>query len=187
MNKGERAIAIDEVDLNWCFQPGVKLDFRHFRMDTSLRQATWKQNGKNKTHLKPLEIVVVNTRAGSRYGSDDYVSAGCGMGYEAPCTCSSGGVAPHRHRTPGAGTRPFVYTAEKYKGNEGCQPDLGRAQGRARHRLLPPREAAQSRGAPGDGFVVSCFPAQDPRRLRPAGRAPLHFRRPPDAKLSRQD
>src|SRR5260221_213217 len=25
MNKGERAIAIDEVDLNWCFQPGVKL------------------------------------------------------------------------------------------------------------------------------------------------------------------
>src|SRR5262245_44685280 len=21
---------IDEIDLNWCFQPGVKLDFRHF-------------------------------------------------------------------------------------------------------------------------------------------------------------
>ena len=28
MNKGERAIAIDEVPLEWCFQPGVKLDFR---------------------------------------------------------------------------------------------------------------------------------------------------------------
>ena len=25
----ERAIAIDEVPLEWCFQPGVKLDFRH--------------------------------------------------------------------------------------------------------------------------------------------------------------
>ncbi len=25
--------------------------------------------------------MVVNTRAGSRYGHDDYVSAGCGMGY----------------------------------------------------------------------------------------------------------
>ena len=24
MNKGERAITIDEVDLDWCFQPGVK-------------------------------------------------------------------------------------------------------------------------------------------------------------------
>ena len=30
MNKGERAITIDEVPLEWCFQPGVKLDFRHF-------------------------------------------------------------------------------------------------------------------------------------------------------------
>jgi catechol 2,3-dioxygenase-like lactoylglutathione lyase family enzyme len=29
MNKGERSITIDEVPLDWCFQPGVKLDFRH--------------------------------------------------------------------------------------------------------------------------------------------------------------
>src|SRR6266853_391847 len=28
MNNGERAITIDEVPLDWCFQPGVKLDFR---------------------------------------------------------------------------------------------------------------------------------------------------------------
>ena len=30
MDSGERAITIDEVPLDWCFQPGVKLDFRHF-------------------------------------------------------------------------------------------------------------------------------------------------------------
>jgi kynurenine formamidase len=30
MNKGERAITIDEVPLDWCLQPGVKLDFRGF-------------------------------------------------------------------------------------------------------------------------------------------------------------
>ena len=30
MNRGERAIAIDEVPLDWCMQPGVKLDFRQF-------------------------------------------------------------------------------------------------------------------------------------------------------------
>ena len=30
MDGGERAITIDEVPLEWCFQPGVKLDFRHF-------------------------------------------------------------------------------------------------------------------------------------------------------------
>ncbi len=27
MNNGERAITIDEVPLEWCFNPGVKLDF----------------------------------------------------------------------------------------------------------------------------------------------------------------
>src|SRR4051794_10786866 len=31
MNRGERAITIDEVPLEWCLQPGVKLDFRHFQ------------------------------------------------------------------------------------------------------------------------------------------------------------
>jgi kynurenine formamidase len=30
MNHGQRAITIDEVPLDWCLAPGVKLDFRHF-------------------------------------------------------------------------------------------------------------------------------------------------------------
>src|SRR5258705_1655820 len=30
MDNGKRAITIDEVPLDWCFQPGLKLDFRHF-------------------------------------------------------------------------------------------------------------------------------------------------------------
>ncbi|CAK7261735.1 protein of unknown function (plasmid) [Shinella sp. WSC3-e] len=30
MNHGDRAWTIDEVPLDWCYQPGVKLDFRHF-------------------------------------------------------------------------------------------------------------------------------------------------------------
>ena len=30
LGEKERASTIDEVPLEWCFQPGVKLDFRHF-------------------------------------------------------------------------------------------------------------------------------------------------------------
>ena len=30
MDRGNRAITIDEVPLEWCFAPGVKLDFRRF-------------------------------------------------------------------------------------------------------------------------------------------------------------
>ena len=53
--------------------------------------------------LKPLEIVVVNTRAGSRYGEADYVDSGCCTGYEAPCTYSIAAWASPE-RTAGAGT-----------------------------------------------------------------------------------
>ena len=30
MDRGKRAITIDEVPIEWCLQPAVKLDFRHF-------------------------------------------------------------------------------------------------------------------------------------------------------------
>src|SRR6202008_2101644 len=78
MNQGERAITIDEVPLEWCFQPGVKLDFRHFPDGYVLTAADVQADLARIVHeLQPLEIVVVNTRAGSRYGHDDYVAAGC--------------------------------------------------------------------------------------------------------------
>jgi len=84
MNRGERAITIDEVPLEWCLQPGVKLDFRHLADGYVATAADMEHELERIGHtLKPLEIVIVNTRAGSRYGQNDYVSAGCGMGYEA--------------------------------------------------------------------------------------------------------
>ncbi|MEY2683854.1 MAG: hypothetical protein RJA09_998, partial [Pseudomonadota bacterium] len=78
------AIAIHDVPLEWCFQPGVKLDFRHLPDGYVVTAADVEAELQRINHtLTPLEIVVVNTRAGSRYGHPDYVSSGCGMGYEA--------------------------------------------------------------------------------------------------------
>ena len=81
MNKGERAITIDEVPLEWCFRPGVKLDFRErqdgYVVNADDVEAELKRIGHD---LQPLDIVVVNTAAGGAYGSDHYVSSGCGMG-----------------------------------------------------------------------------------------------------------
>jgi kynurenine formamidase len=79
-----RSMTIDEVPLKWCFQPGVKLDFRHFDDGYRVMAADVEAELKRIGHeLRPLEIVVINTRAGSRYGHDDYVNSGYGMGYEA--------------------------------------------------------------------------------------------------------
>jgi kynurenine formamidase len=160
MNKGERAIAIDEVPLEWCFQPGVKLDFRQ-RPDGYVVTAQDVESELQRIGhaLRPLEIVMVNTRAGSRYGNDDYVSAGCGMGYEATMYLLERGV-----RLTGTDAwswdAPFVHTAEKYRETgdarliwEGHKAgrDIGYCHLEKLHNLeaLPP-----------DGFMVACFPVK---------------------------
>src|SRR5688500_11706344 len=84
MDRGRRAITIVEVPLEWCFQPGVKLDFRHLADGHVATAADVEAELKRIGHtLSPLEIVVVNTSAGVKYGRQDYVTSGCGMGYEA--------------------------------------------------------------------------------------------------------
>src|SRR6201987_3323784 len=84
MNRGERAITIDEVPLEWCFQSGVKLDFRHFPDGHVVRAAEGEAELARIGHeLRPLDIVLVNTAAGQALGRPDFVNIGCGMGYEA--------------------------------------------------------------------------------------------------------
>ena len=158
MNHGERAISIDEVDLNWCFQPGIKLDFRHFEDGYVVTAKDVEEELLRINHeLSPLEIVVVNTRAGLRYGHDDYVSSGCGMGKEATLYLLERGV--RLTGTDGwSWDAPFVHTQEKYAetGNsaiiwEGHK--AGREIGYCHLEKLHNLEAI-----PSSGFMVSCFP-----------------------------
>jgi kynurenine formamidase len=158
MNKGERAITIDEVPLEWCFQPGVKLDFRHLPDGYVATAADVEKELKRINHdLEPLEIVVVNTRAGSRYGYDDYVNAGCGIGREATLYLLEHGV-----RLTGTDAwswdAPFVYTAEKYKATRDAAliwegHKAGRELGYCHLEKLHNLEAL-----PAEGFTISCFP-----------------------------
>ncbi len=77
MDGGKRAITIDEVPLEWCLNPGVKLDFRHlpdgYLVSAAEVEAELKRIGHD---LQPLDIVVVNTSAGAKYGQPDYVDSG---------------------------------------------------------------------------------------------------------------
>lgn len=160
MNKGERAITIDEVPLDWCMQPGVKLDFRHFDdgyVVTARDVAA--ELGRIGHDLRPLDIVVVNTRAGSAYGDDDYVDAGCGMGYDATMYLLERGV-----RLTGTDAwswdAPFSYTAERYAESRDASiiwegHKAGRDIGYCHLEKLHNLEAL-----PGDGFTVCCFPVK---------------------------
>jgi kynurenine formamidase len=158
MDGGRRAITIDKVPLEWCFQSGVKLDFRHFPDGYVVTARDVEAELARIGHdLKSLEIVVVNTRAGSRYGHDDYVRSGCGMGREATLYLLERGV--RLTGTDGwSWDAPFVYTAAKYGASrdagliwEGHKAgrDIGYCHLEKLHNLeaLPP-----------DGFTIACFP-----------------------------
>ena len=162
MNKAlgekERAIAIHEVPLEWCFQPAVKLDFTQFADGYVVTAKDVENELKRINHvLEPLEIVVINTRAGKCYGEPNYVSSGCGMGYEATMYLLERGI-----RLTGTDAwswdAPFVHTAQKYAQSkdagliwEGHKAgrDIGYCHLEKLHNLevLPP-----------DGFYISCFP-----------------------------
>jgi kynurenine formamidase len=160
MDGGKRAATIDEVPLDWCLQPGVKLDFRHFPDGYVVTAADVENELTRIGHeLSPLEIVVVNTSAGARYGHDDYVASGCGMGRDATLYLLERGV-----RLTGTDAwswdAPFVHTASRYATEhdpsiiwEGHR--VGREIGYCHLEKLNGLEQL-----PHTGFEISCFPVK---------------------------
>lgn len=157
---GEPSWRIDEVPLEWCHNPGVKLDFRHFEDGYVVQPADVEAELKRIGHtLKPLEIVVVNTRAGSRYGEEDYIDAGCGMGKAATLWLLERGIrlvgtdgwswdAPFSHtkrRVAATGDAGLIWEGHR----------AGREIGYSHLEKLSNLEAL-----PPDGFQVVCFPVK---------------------------
>ncbi|MFD2472325.1 cyclase family protein [Amycolatopsis silviterrae] len=160
MDGGRRAITIDEVPLDWCFQQGVKLDFRHLPDGHVVTPAEIDAELDRIGHrLRPLDIVVVNTRAGTRYGEDDYVSSGCGVGRAATLHLLEQGV-----RVTGTDAwswdAPFLYTAERYARDRDASViweghRAGREIGYCHLEKLHNLE-----NLPATGFQIACFPVK---------------------------
>jgi kynurenine formamidase len=160
MNRGERASTIDEVPLEWCLQPGVRLDFRHLPDGHVVSEQEVEAELARIGHqLSPFEIVLVNTAAGRAYGQPDYVSRGCGMGREATLYLLKRGV-----RVTGTDgwswDAPFVHTARKYQVTRDASliwegHKAGREIGYCHLEKLHNLELL-----PASGFMVSCFPVK---------------------------
>lgn len=160
MNGGERAATIDEIPLDWCFAPGVKLDFRD-RPDgyVCTGQDVERELARIGHALRPFDIVLVNTAAGAAYGAPDYLDRGCGMGREATLYLTSRGV-----RVTGTDAwswdAPFSKTRERFA-REG-DPSIiweghkaGRDIGYCHIEKLANLESLPARG-----FMVACFPVK---------------------------
>lgn len=141
-------------------QPGVKLDFRHLPDGHVVTPAEIDAELERIGHrLSPLEIVVVNTRAGQRYGEADYIDSGCGFGREATLHLVRQGIkvvgtdgwswdAPFSHTA-----RRFAETGDAALIWEGHK--AGREAGYCQIEKLHNLEAL-----PATGFMISCLPVK---------------------------
>jgi kynurenine formamidase len=154
----ERAITIDEVPLEWCFQSGVKLDFRHFPDGYVVTAGDIEAELERIEHtLSPLEIVLVNTAAGGAYGDSDFVSRGCGVGYEGTMYLLEQGV-----RVTGTDAwswdAPFDKTAVRFA-ETGDASLIWEGHKAGRHIGYCHLEKLHNlESLPNTGFTISCFP-----------------------------
>ena len=158
MDGGARAITIDEVPLEWCFAPAIKLDLRHYDDGHVLSAAEMKAEVAAIGHtLRPLDIVLVNTAAGAKYGGPDYLAAGCGVGREATEWLTGEGV-----RVTGTDAwswdAPFLHTARRWAETrdpsiiwEGHRASMTRG-------YCHMEKLANLESLPASGFKVACFP-----------------------------
>ena len=156
----EASTTIDAVPLEWFYQPAVKLDCRHFEDGYVLQPPDIEAELRKIGHtVRPLEIVVINTRAGARYGHDDYIDSGCGVGKAATLWLLERGV-----RVVGTDgwswDAPFSHTRRKVQATgdmsliwEGHRAgrEIGYSQIEKLHNL---------ESLPANGFDIVCFPVK---------------------------
>jgi len=160
MDGGRPAATIDEVPLDWCHRPGVKLDLRHLPHGHVATADDLAMELQRIGHvLQPLDIVLVNTAAAARYGQPDYLDSGCGLGREATLWLTAQGV-----RVVGTDAwswdAPFSHTARRYAATgdasliwEGHK--AGRTTGYYQMEKLTNLDLL-----PASGFHVICFPVK---------------------------
>ena len=93
MNKGERAITIDEVPLEWCMGNGVVIDFYDKPSGYVCTVEDLKEKlNEMKYTIRPGDIVLVHTKAPDHWGTARYLAEGCGIGREATIWLTEQGV-----------------------------------------------------------------------------------------------
>ena len=155
-----RSLTIDEIPLDWCWRPGVKLDFRHLPDGHVVSAAEIAAELDRIGHaLAPLDIVLVNTAAGAHFGEPDYLARGCGMGREATLFLTERGV-----RVVGTDgwswDAPFVHTARRWAETRDAAiiwegHKAGRDIGYCQLEKLTNLDRL-----PASGFEVMCFPVK---------------------------
>jgi kynurenine formamidase len=159
MDSGKPALKIDEVPLEWCFGPGVILDFRH-KADGERITAKDLENElcRIQYEIKPLDIVLIRTGADSAWGTPQYLYKGAGMDRESTLFLLEKGV-----KVVGIDAwswdRPLPFLAEEFR-KTGDPKVIWEAHFAGIEKGYCHMEKMANLGAVGKefGFTICCFP-----------------------------
>lgn len=153
-----RAPSIDEAPLDLFFGPGVKLDFSDRPHGHLIGAGEIEQELSRIGHdLQPGDIVLV--QSGAKYGTENFVDQGCGMGAEATLYLTGKGV-----KVVGTDAwswdAPFSHTARRWVDTR--DPSIiweGHKAGRIRP-YYQIEKLTNLSALPPTGWVLSCFPVK---------------------------
>ncbi|MFI6350046.1 cyclase family protein [Streptomyces sp. NPDC050560] len=156
---GRPAKPIDEVPLDWCYGPGVRLDVRHVPEGDGITvdHLTHALDAAGHT-LAPGDIVLLWTGADQHWGSRDYLSRFPGLTGKGTAFLVESGVRVIGIDAWGL-DRPAAAMIDEYRrtGDKGClwpSHVYGRTQ-----EYLQLEKLTNLAALPGaTGFEVSCFP-----------------------------
>ena len=93
MDKGSPSLTIDQIPLDWCFNDGVLLDFRHKADGERISVADLRRElDRIQYEIKPLDIVLIQTGADAAWGRAEYLVKGAGMDRESTLFLTEKGV-----------------------------------------------------------------------------------------------
>jgi kynurenine formamidase len=93
MDRGKPSLTIDEIPLEWCFNDGVILDFRHKADGERITVEDLEKELKRiKYEINPLDIVLIQTGADAAWGTPQYLVKGAGMDRESTLYLTEKGV-----------------------------------------------------------------------------------------------
>jgi kynurenine formamidase len=161
MDRGKPALTIDQIPLEWCFNDGVLLDFRHKGDGERITaEDVERELERIEYEIKPFDIVLVQTGADQAWGTPEYLVKGAGMDRESTLFLTERGI-----KVVGIDAwswdRPLPFLAEEFKRTG--DPEViweahfaGIESGYCHMEKLANLAAI---GRP-HGFKVSCFPTK---------------------------
>lgn len=160
MDRGKQALTIDQIPLEWCYGPGVVLDFRHKADGERISVEDVKEALERIPHsLQEGEIVLIMTGADRFWGKPEYLLKGAGMTRESTLWILEQGI-----RVVGTDAwswdRPLPFIAKEYQ--ESRDPSIiweahfaGIERG-----YLHIEKLCNLDQLPAKGFTFCCFPVK---------------------------